>query len=176
MAKSEPNSKHQQIPLEDRVFRIVVNTQRARDNKRIPSTSCFSLTKADKLGDYSLSVDWERKTTAEECIARVGCSYKNGTTTFKDYRNREIYALDVSFLSNLTEVEKVISTPIFHNPVLFGRPNNPAHASVFFRQRDYDQHEPELLLKIREHAKNNLVPFNMNEVEMMITNYRNTSF
>lgn len=176
MVESELNLGDGQIPFHDRVFRIALNSQRARDNKLIPSTSCFSLNNSDKENDYSLSVDWEKMTTAEDCIIRVGCSFKRETGIFKDYRTREIYALDVSFLTALSQVEKVISTPLINNPPIFGRPDNPAHSSICFKRLAYDEAEPELILKIRDHAKDKIVEFDMTEVEKKVEGYRSAPF
>ena len=81
------------LPDCDRVLRIVENTQRDRKNKNIPNVRCFSLSPNDK---GCLSVDWERRTTPEEAVARFGASFKYGREEYKSYDNREVYAMEIS--------------------------------------------------------------------------------
>ena len=101
MDEKEPNIiKGDELPAADRVYRIVVATQRDRKNKAIPATRCFDLNKND---DNKLSVDWEEMTTPEECIARVGTSFRFNKDEYKPYDNREIYALEIDFLNRLKD-------------------------------------------------------------------------
>lgn len=78
-----------QLPDTDKVYRIVLVTNRDRKNHNIPSIGCFSLAPTD---EGSLSVDWERKTSPEESIARFGASYKLYT---KEYKPDEIQLIPV---------------------------------------------------------------------------------
>lgn len=87
--KSFALKKGDRLPLGDRIFRVVLSTERDRKNKNVPALRCFSLTPADK---GCLSVDWERKTTPEESVARFGATYKMNKEEYKPYDNREIFA------------------------------------------------------------------------------------
>lgn len=160
------------LPESDRVYRISLNTQRDRKNKKIPSVSCFSLSPSDKDNGFKLSTDWEKKTTPEESIARVGCSYKGGTNNFKPYDNREIYAINVEFVKSITGIDRVIFDPVIKENPPIGEPHNPAHSSIVFQKEDFDKNEPEILLKIRNHATDQKIDFEITEVDRMVQEYR----
>lgn len=159
------------LPPPDDVYRIALIKDRDRKNKSIPAVRCFSLSPHD---DYRLSVDWEKRTTPEECMARVGATYKMHTTQYKDYQNREIYALNVAFLNSLIDIDKVIYAPVILDIPEKGRINNPAHSLVVFSlEYSKDQaKEPETLLKIRDHAKDKRVEAGKVKVEELVKNYR----
>lgn len=159
------------LPETDKTYRVVLASQRDKKDKFTPSISCFSLTPADKAEGYKLSVDWSKKTTAELSLSRVGCTYKSKTTVFKEYSNRELYALDVKFLKEIG-VENVIYDPLILHPTKVGTPNNIAHSLICFKEEDYDKNEAEILLKIRNHAKEQKVPVNMNEVDRLVSECR----
>lgn len=159
--KSLNLNKGNSLPDTERVYRIVLVTQRDRKNKQVPSTSCFSLSNQD---ENLLSVDWEKKTTPEQSVARFGASYKFGKEEYKSYVNREIYRLDVSFLRSLPQVDDVFHDPIFHDVPLKGRVDNPAHSLVEFNKKN----DPELLLKIRDHAAENRIEVNFDEVHELV--------
>ncbi len=75
-------NKGDSLPDTERVYRIVLVTQRDRKNRQVPSTSCFSLSSQD---NNLLSVDWEKKTTPEQSVARFGASYKFDEVEYKPY-------------------------------------------------------------------------------------------
>ncbi len=159
------------IPESDRVFRLVENTQRDRENKKIPATRCFSLSPNDGGG---LSVDWERKTTPEESVARFGASFKRCKEEYKSYDNREIYAMEVSFLNALEPVEKVVYDPIYYEKPEKGRMNNPAHSLIKFSDAlaHDDYNDPETILKMRAHAIENKMEINLDKVHELVKKYR----
>lgn len=148
------------------VWRICLNTDRDKKNKQIPAVRNFSLSQHD---NFKLSVDWEKHTTPEECIARVGASYKTGTTEYKKHENREIYAMSVSDLNGIDEVQGVIHDPIYFEPCRKGQPNNVAHSLICIIP-DFD--EPELFVKIRDYAKNNRILNDTEQTQILINEYR----
>lgn len=159
------------LPDEDQVYRIVLAKDRDRKNKKVPSVSCFSLNKND---GNKLSVDWEKLTTAEQCIARVGASFKTGTENYKTYDERLLYALDISFLNSLPEVERVVYDPVVQIIPARGRVNNPAHSLLVFNEEFSNNRalEAEILLKIRDHAANNMVEIDWVHVHELVKTYR----
>lgn len=164
-------NKGDELPKEDRVFRIVVSTHRDRRNNAIPGVSCFDLNKND---GNKLSVDWEGMTTPEECLVRVGTSFKFNKEEYKSYDNREIYALKIDFLNRLKDIEEVIYDPIIHTSQKKGSPDNPAHPLIVFQLsflKDKSR-RPETILKIRDHAKDKKVKVNMEEVERLVEEYK----
>lgn len=170
--KSFALKKGDPLPECDRVLRIVENTQRDRKNKNIPSLRCFSLSPNDK---GSLSVDWERRTTPEEAVARFGASFKQGKEEYKTYNNREVYAMKVSFLNALEPVENVVYDPIYYGKPEKGRVNNPAHSLVKFTEafaKD-NQNDPEIILKMRNHAVENKVLIDLDKVHELVEKLRN---
>lgn len=160
------------IPNTDNVWRIAEISRRDKANKAIPSIKVFSFSQYD---DGKLSVDWNKLTTPEQTIARVGMSYKKDTTIFKEYNTREIYALNVSFLNDLGDyIKEVTHDPVFNNPEIIGTPNNPAHSLICCNNiSDFDM--PEFLTKLRDHAKNQLVGVNMEEVNRLVSTYRDSA-
>ncbi|MDK2842974.1 MAG: hypothetical protein PWQ17_2480 [Anaerophaga sp.] len=159
------------LPDCDRVLRIVGNTQRDKKNKNIPSVRCFSLSPND---EGSLSVDWERKTTPEEAIARFGASFKLCKEEYKSYDNREVYAMKISFLNALEPVESVVYDPIYYEKPEKGRVNNPAHSLIKFTEAfaNDNQNDPEIILKMRNHAVENKVQINLDTVHELVKEYR----
>lgn len=160
------------LPKLDDVFRLVLVSERDRKNKSIPAVRCFSLTPRD---ENKLSVEWSKKTTPEEAIARFGASYKFNSTVYKFYANREIYALNVNFLHSFSDIDDVIYDPIFIQPPVKGGISNPAHSLIVFTEAfASDQaNEPEVLLKIRDHAKDKKVEINWEEVDQLVIELRN---
>lgn len=164
------------LPKEDEVYRIVEDSRRDKENKFIPSQSCFSLTQKDKEDGYGLSTDWNRKTTPEESVARFGAMHKHtrdGSIQFKPYRNREIYAFEISFLETLLEINEVVYNPISNDPPISGSPNNPSHSLIMYKIEDFEKNEPILIVKLRNHAKDKKIDVNMDEVEKLVEAYRN---
>lgn len=159
------------LPDCDRVLRIVEITQRDRRNRNIPNLRCFSLSPND-MG--SLSVDWERETTPEESVARFGASFKHGKEVYKPYDNREVYAMEISFLNTLEYVEKVVYDPIYIGKHEKGKVNNTAHSlikmSEALAQDCYN--DPETILKMRNHAIENKMQINFDKVHELVKEYR----
>lgn len=163
-----------QLPDEDDVYRIVICTDRDRKNKMIPAVRCFSLSPQD---DNKLSVDWDKKTSPEESIARVGASYKFNKQEYKPFDNREIYAMNVGFLTTLNDVSSIVYDPISLATPMTGAVNNPAHSLIIFTEIFASSHarEPEALLKIRNHAKDKKVDIDMEVVKRLVKEYRESS-
>jgi len=159
------------LPQRDKVYRMVVNTHRDKRNKTIPAVRCFSLSPNDR---NKLSVDWDRKTTPEESIVRIGCSFKYTSNEFKPFTNREIYALKIDFLKSISEIENVIYDPIILSNPEKGEVNNPAHSLITFSLDllNDQANEPEVYLKIRDHAKVHRVVVDMEKVTTLVENYR----
>lgn len=160
-------NKGDNLPESDKVYRIVLTKDRDRKDKKIPATRCFSLSKYD---ESKLSVDWDEMTTPEESVARFGASFKCEKEEYKSYEDREIYALDISFLNSLSKVEKVVYDPLFFDTTIIGRINNPAHSLIVFEQ-EYDN-DPEILIKIRDYASKNKVQIDMQKVDKLVKIYR----
>lgn len=161
-------NKGESLPDKDRVYRIVVNTERDRKNKRIPAHRCFSLSEND---NGKLSVDWEQKTTPEESIARFGASFKYNSKEFKPFKNREIYALEISFLKSLSDIDDVIYDPISSSMDIKARVNNPAHSLIVFNDL-FPTHDPETYIKLRDHAKNNKIEVDIQKVGDLVDKLR----
>lgn len=122
--------------------------------------------------DGKLSVDWEKMTLPEETIARVGASYKLGKEKYKPYENREIYALAVSFLCSLTDVDGVVYDPVRYSPPIKGRVNNPAHSFIKFSDTFTTHNDLETILKIRDHAVPQKIPVDMEKVHVLVEELR----
>lgn len=159
------------LPDEDLVYRIVLSTERDRKNKMIPAARCFDLSPQD---NNKLSVDWNAKTSPEECIARVGGSFRFEREEYKPYHNREIYAMEIAFLNRLDDVLQLEYDPIIHNPPQKGNPNNPAHSLVVFHLSFLNDKakRPETILKIRNHAKHNRISLNNEKLDDLVKSYR----
>lgn len=160
------------IPNEDRVLRIVLASERDRKDCQIPALRCFSLSPAD---NGKLSVDWEKMTSPEKTIARVGASYKLKKEEYKSYKDREIYALDISFLCSFTNVDKVVYDPIYYSNPIKGRVNNPAHSLVKFNEALTPYNDPEFIMKIRDHAASRKIPVDMEKVHVLVEKLRRSS-
>lgn len=160
------------LPLEDQVYRIALVSWREKKNKSVPSTRCFDLTERD---GNKLSVDWSGLTTPEESIARVGASFKFGKEEYKESGSRELYALEISFLNTLKEIEEVIYDPIINTPSIKGQPNNLAHSLIIFNEDVVNDKlkRPEIILKLRDHAKSRRVEVNTDQVNDLVEEYRN---
>lgn len=169
--KSPELKKGDILPESDKVFRNVLITQRDRRNKNIPAVRCFSLSPND---NNKLSVDWEKQTTPEECIARIGASFRMRKEEYKQYNNREVYALDIAFLNSLSDIEKVVYDPIIFCTPEKGKTDNPAHSLVVFLEEFANKKikEPEILIKIRDHAINKKVEIDWHQVEKLVQLYR----
>lgn len=163
----------QPLPLADKVYRYGINTMVEKEDRFTPSPYFFDLSNTDKITGYSLSVDWDKKTTPEEGIIRIGCSYKSKPALeFKNYKNRVIYALEIEFIDSLDWIRKIEYSPTIHKKGIFGHPNNKAHSLVFYDQAEYAQNRAALLTELRNHAKDKKVEFDMTIVEKAVEKYR----
>lgn len=154
------------LPIDNNVWRIVISNNRDRRNNQIPAVREFSLSPVD---EYKLSVDWDKYTTAEECIARIGATYRFQMTEYKPYNNREIYSISTTFLQTIEAVDHTIHNPIKVNPCQKGLPSNPAHSLICIIS-EFD--EPEVYLKIRNHAKDKIIAYDMDKTEKLVIEYR----
>lgn len=158
------------LPSSDSVYRIALLTEKELDENgnQIPKLSCFSLSADDIKDNYKLSVDWDRKTTPEEVLIRVGTSFKKGKNVYKPFDNRTLYKLEVSFLKQLPFISDVIYTP---------SRNNNAHSSVCFDNANYNykEHQPQILTELREHARKFHVNIDMEEVKNKVEELRKSS-
>lgn len=164
------------LPLRDRIFRHGLSDWTKLENgEYVPKFRFFELSNPDKETGYSLSVDWESKTTPEETIIRIGCTYKGDSNQFKNYDNRVIYALEIDFLISMDEIINVIYDPISHIPPKQGTPDNPAHTLIVFDKEKYEdpQNRPAILTELRNHAKDKKIEFNMKSVHKAVKECRN---
>lgn len=162
------------LPLEDRVFRYGKNTNVDKANKYKPSLNFFELTGADKATGYGLSVDWEKLTTPEKTIARIGGTYIYKTEKFKEFKDKVIYAIEIEFLKSLKGVNSITYNPSNLNNKKLGSPSNPSHSIIKFDETEYDQKQNrvEILTEIRNHAKDKKIEVDMNEVEKLVKELR----
>lgn len=170
--KFEINSSDS-LPTNDNVYRFVLNTDRDRKNKLIPAVRCFTLSEADKVDDYRLSVEWDKKTTPEEILIRVGLTFKGTGPHFKDYSNREVFSISIGFLNGLDFIVDVIYDPFLPDLPIKGKPSNPAHSLVAFKKEDYDQYEAQIFTEIRNHAKDKKMNVDMGIVTKIVEEQRN---
>jgi hypothetical protein len=111
--------------------------------KQTISESAFAM----RLGEDGLSVDWNNENTAEHSLERVGHTYKTNKTEFKNKADFMVYELDVDFVRQLEFVSDVVHDPVFNDPEILGKPNNPAHALII------NTKDEEVRVKLRDHAK-----------------------
>lgn len=108
------------------------------NSDKTPKASAFS-------PDNGMSTDWNKYTSSDECIVRVGLTKKpNG-----DFKNPELFCLFSLQVSEIKEIEGVSSidfTPILNDPPILGKPSNPSHSDVWFM-------DEELRLKFVDIAK-----------------------
>jgi len=144
-----------------------------KEDRYTPTIYFFDLSQTDKNTGYSLSVDWDKKTTPEESIIRIGCSYKTKPDfEFKNYKNRVIYALEIAFIDSLDWISKIEYSPTIHTKEILGHPNNKAHSLVFYDKAEYAQNRPALLTELRNHAKDKKIEFDMTKVEVFVEKCR----
>ena len=165
-------NKGDSLPANDDVYRICIITDRDKKAGNIPSVKSFTLSTPDKEDNFSLSVDWSKKTTPEQVLIREGIRFKSNTEIYKNYLLREIFALNVGFLKNLNEIKNVIYDPTISEKFVMGKPDNPAHSGILFSPENYDQYESEITLKIREHAKDKFVRVDMETVKIEVEKLR----
>jgi len=81
--------------------------------------------------DGGMSTDWDKYTTPEESLARIGLTTKiNGELKNTDFFN--LFGLKVGDIKMIEGVNSIDFTPIFHNPKIYGKPNNPSHSDVHY--------------------------------------------
>ncbi len=161
------------LPITDRVYRHGLDTLvEEKEDKYVPKLRFFDLSNPVKKMDYSLSVDWERKTTPEETIIRVGCSYKTNTEIFKNYKNRIIYALEIKFINSLEWIIDTTYDPTLHEIKKLGSPDNSAHALINFAEDQYAQNRAAILTELRNHSQDKKIGFNMKEVDKAVIECR----
>jgi hypothetical protein len=116
------------IPDETEVLRHVHLNELDKESKRFPKASHFKL----REGEPDLSVNWGELTSIEEAYYILGITY-NLKGKYKDIKQFKLFKFPVVFLRNIPGLEKVIHSPVFNgNPAPIGKPNNYAHASVFY--------------------------------------------
>ena len=151
-----------------RYYRIAVASARDKANKAIPAVRNFTLHPADR---GKLSVDCECFTTPEESIARFGATYKTDRT-FKGYSDREIYAIEAAFIEESKLIHGVIFNPTIVDPPQIGQPQNFSHSLLDLALDQPDELEPEICLKLREHAKERRVIHNIQKTDKLVVQYR----
>ena len=151
-----------------RYYRLALVSVRDKQNKAIPAVRNFTLHPGDQ---GKLSVDCECFTTSEETIARVGASYKSNNT-FKNYNDREIYAIDANFITESELINGVIYDPVIVHPKQKGRPENFSHSLLDLVLSNPNELEPEICLKLREHAKDKRVLHDIEKTHELVTKYR----
>ncbi len=161
------------LPDPDDVYRKTPIDWKEKKDKFTPSLRGFTLSEADKQEGYGLSVDWSAGTTPEESIARVGASYKTGTQKFKEYKNWDLYALNIGFLKSLESIIDVIYDPFISEIPIKGKPNNISHSLVNFNKHELEKNEAEVYVKIRSHATDRKIQINMTKVGQLVELYRN---
>lgn len=151
----------------DNVYRFVQIEARDRRHKAYPAEREFEPKPADKR---KLSVDAASITTPEDSLARLGGTYRKGCQVFKDYTKWELYSLNVGIIKLMDKSIDVIDDPIIVNPPEKGRPSNPAHSLIDLSSiSEFDL--PEIILKLRNHAKDYQVAINMTRVDEMVKEY-----
>lgn len=127
------------IPDSSAVYRMVPSHM-VKKGSRIPSESMF-VPDAD-----GLSVDWDKYATPEECLIRVGLSFRFNKQEFKDPSGFLVFKLQVGPVRKLEGVSGVKHTPVFHGePSPVGAPNNRSHSSIMGS-------DEEVRLKLRDAA------------------------
>lgn len=158
----------QYFSCKKRYYRLALASVRDKQNKAIPAVRNFMLHPND---EGKLSVDCECFTSPEESIARVGASYK-ANSTFKDYTDREIYAIDADFIEKNEHIHGVIYDPIIFNPPQKGRPQNISHSLLDLFLNTPNELEPEICLKLREHAKDRRINHDIARTHELVALFR----
>ena len=149
-------------------YRLAVASARDKRNKAIPAVRNFALSKND---NGKLSVDCECFTTPEECVARVGASFK-ADGTYKSHLDREIYSISSTFISESDLIRGVLYDPTIVDPPQKGKPQNFSHSLLDLVVSDPDELEPEICLRIREHAKDRRVVHDLDVTNHLVAIYR----
>lgn len=93
-----------------------------------------------------MSVDWDRYTSSDDCIVRVGLTYKTGKTEFKNHADFELLSLNVKDIKGIKGVSSIKFSPIPIEEEEIGKPYNISHSDVWFV-------DPELRLKFADIAE-----------------------
>lgn len=149
-------------------YRLAVASARDRRNKAIPAVRNFALTKND---NGKLSVDCSCFTSPEECVARVGASIK-GDGNYKNHLDREVYSIGAEFIAESEQILGVIYDPTIVDPPQKGKPQNFSHCLLSLAVNDLSELEPEICLKLREHAKERRVSHDLAVTNSLVSTLR----
>ena len=123
-----------------------------------PSANMFS---PDLKG---LSTDWDKFTTPEECLVRVGLTYKTDTVIYKDQTLFRLFELNVGEIRKIEAITDISHTPKDNDPEEIGNPNNLSHTDVFYI-------DEEIRLKLKGIAKET-IDINRELVDIEVKNRR----
>lgn len=168
MDEKEPLKEGEPLPENNNLYRLVLFTQRDKNNDALPATRCFKLQPAD---ENKLSCDFEPMTTVSKTIARAGATYKFGKEEFKNHKDWDVYALEIDFVRKIQNVIDVIYNPITFNPKQKGKPDNDSHSLIKFSPIP-EADEPEILVLLRNHAAERIMPKDEDEIESLVQEYR----
>lgn len=155
---------------DDNVFR---HTQISERDKKfspeiVPLERCFQPHKND---NGCLSVDCNRFISAEESLAIKGAQYRTGKTEFKIIDNWDIYSLHVGSITLMDNKIIAIHSPLIVEPPEKGKPSNHAHSHIDLTQfTPLDL--PEILVKLRNHAKERKVNIDLEKTLSLVEEYR----
>lgn len=154
----------------DNVFR---HTQISERDKKllpdlVPLERCFEPNKNDK---GMLSVDCDRFVSAEESLAIKGAQYKTNKTEFKEVDKWDIYSLHISTVTLMDNRIVAFHSPVLINPPEKGKPSNKAHSHIDMTQFTR-QDLPEILVKLRNHAKDRKVDVDLEKTLSLVEKYR----
>lgn len=125
------------IPNEDEVYRQVPLTELDNEEGRFPKPNHFTI-KYDR-GEKELSVNWSMHTSIEHAYCVIGLT-NDFKGEYKDPKRYKLFSLPVAFLRNIKGIQKVMHSPVFNgNPAKIGRPNNFAHASIYFPKEEQEE-------------------------------------
>ncbi len=88
-----------------------------------------------------ISTDWNKYSTAEETLIRVGLTFKTKkdktqSDTYKDHESFRVVYLNVGAIRSIEQIEGIEHTPINNAPEIKGFPNNLSHSSVFYSDEE----------------------------------------
>lgn len=106
-----------------------------------------------------MSTDWDKLTTPENSLIRVGLSRRHNSTQYKDANMFKLFSLKIEDIKLIEGVSSVDFTPIYNFPEILGSPNNPSHTDVWFT-------DVELRVKFADIAKS--VQVDMDHVNLAV--------
>lgn len=135
-----------------------------------PSPSAFVLKSADIVPETNnteghLSVDWDRHSNANESMIRLGCTV-NVRGEYKDPEKFNLYSLNIGLVKGIEDagIDGVKHSPIKGHPTI---PDNYSHCHIIHRsgtEIDIKAKRPLYAVKLREIAKGNKMPFDLEYV------------